>query len=250
MPNNSLERLSLLYPGLSHNFTPILDAQGRFLKSLQWHNFEGLSSRRPILPEIELQKLHVTAPNLKSMTLDLNRPEDEDWPWESLKALRQGLPQGLEHLTIWFEMASECRRQKGDTNSDSCREPCLPAEKYAQPLLTVEAARTMSRFLLRDGPPALSRISFFAGYPADYELLNGHEENWLFGERAALECGVTDGERIGTSTVVTGLWRFQQLKMIIIHSGTSCRMSGRRLYIIYIFIVLLFYLDYHRRHFI
>ena len=80
IPNNSLEHLSLLYPGLSHNFTAVLGAQGESLKSLQWHNFEVLSTVRPVLPESELQRLHVTAPNLKSSTLDLNRRDDDDWP--------------------------------------------------------------------------------------------------------------------------------------------------------------------------
>ncbi|KAK8108346.1 uncharacterized protein PG998_010359 [Apiospora kogelbergensis] len=193
MQDNPLEHLSLLDPGPSHNLAAILDAHGKTLKSLQWHNLEGLSARRPVISEFELQRLHATAPNLQSLTLDLNR-HDEDWPWESLKALRQGLPQSLEHLTIYFEMASECRRQKRDDYYHNCGEPCMPAEQYAQPLLTAEAAQAMSRFLMRDAPSTLSHISFFAGYPEDYESLNGNEANWLFGKWAALECGIADGE--------------------------------------------------------
>ncbi|KAK8044465.1 hypothetical protein PG993_004489 [Apiospora rasikravindrae] len=184
VPSNSLKHLTYIGPGHDQNLDPILQAQGKSLTSLEWYTPENLWSTRPLLSITQLRNLSTAAPNLVSLTLDLNRDEHEDdWPWGRLEALRAGMPSGLERLTIRFEMASECLRQKPAVHYDWEEEPCTELEQYAQPPLTKENAVKMTRVLLKgpnQKPQVLSRVVFIAGDKSHHDI--DVEPTWLHGK--------------------------------------------------------------------
>ncbi|KAK8084354.1 hypothetical protein PG997_005625 [Apiospora hydei] len=196
VPSNSLTHLTFIGPGHSQNLDLILQAQGKSLTRLEWYTPENLWSTRPLLSVAQLRNLSTAAPNLASLALDLNRDEvDDDWPWDRLEALRAGMPSGLERLTVRFEMASECLRQKRPVHYDWEEEPCTELEQYAQPLLTKESATKMARFLVEgpnQRPQVLSRIAFVAG---DKNFQDPDvEPTWLHGKGEDISCTALNGD--------------------------------------------------------
>ncbi|KAK8115801.1 hypothetical protein PG984_012303 [Apiospora sp. TS-2023a] len=210
MPRNSLQHLTYLDPRPSQNLDPILQTHAESLISLDWWNREGGGSwnadnswsprPRPLLSTAQLRNLSTAAPNLVSLALDLER-KDDDWPWDRLEALRAGLPRKLENLTLRFEMASACRRQ--NPFNIHGENPCSEAGEYAQPLLTKEHAREMTRFLMGGGndqeqkrPRALSRVAFVAGEKDEGKGSIMALPYWLYGKHADINCTISEEEAV------------------------------------------------------
>ncbi|KAK7443668.1 hypothetical protein CaCOL14_012317 [Colletotrichum acutatum] len=193
LPPHSLHSLSWLDAGQNQSIAPILDHHGRSLTHLEWRTPESLESKRPALPREVLRDLRNLAPNLQSLTIDLNR--NGTWPWEDLRALALGLPAGLTNLTLYLEIASECRRQQGPYDAVRCEDTCGPVEQLASPLLTATSALQVARFIRHYAKNSLTSINFFAGdwaRPWDGPI---NMPTWLDGRRGWIACGTEGGER-------------------------------------------------------
>ncbi|KAK1706332.1 hypothetical protein BDP67DRAFT_582500 [Colletotrichum lupini] len=192
LPPHSLHSLSWLDAGQDQSIIPILERHGRSLTHLEWRTPESLESKRPALPSKVMRDLRNLAPNLQSLTIDLNR--NGTWPWEDLRALSLGLPAGLTNLTLYLEIASECRRQQGPYDPVRCEDACGPVEQLASPLLTATSALQVARFIRHYAKSPLASINFFAGdwtRPWDGPI---NVPTWLDGRRSWVACGTNGGE--------------------------------------------------------
>ncbi|KAK1519691.1 uncharacterized protein CCOS01_11342 [Colletotrichum costaricense] len=192
LPPHSLHSLSWLDAGQDQSIIPILERHGRSLTHLEWRTPESLESKRPALPSEVMRDLRNLAPNLQSLTIDLNR--NGTWPWEDLRALSLGLPAGLTNLTLYLEIASECRRQQGPYDPVRCEDACDPVEQLASPLLTATSALQVARFIRHYAKSPLASINFFAGdwtRPWDGPI---NVPTWLDGRRSWVACGTNGGE--------------------------------------------------------
>ncbi|KAI3528354.1 hypothetical protein CSPX01_16276 [Colletotrichum filicis] len=192
LPPHSLHSLSWLDAGQDQSIIPILERHGRSLTHLEWRTPESLESKRPALPSEVMRDLHNLAPNLQSLAIDLNR--NGTWPWEDLRALSLGLPAGLTNLTLYLEIASECRRQQGPYDPVRCEDACGPVEQLASPLLTATSALQVARFIRHYAKSPLASINFFAGdwtRPWDGPI---NVPTWLDGRRSWVACGTNGGE--------------------------------------------------------
>ncbi|KAI3558489.1 hypothetical protein CABS03_08555 [Colletotrichum abscissum] len=195
LPPHSLHSLSWLDAGQDQSIIPILERHGRSLTHLEWRTPESLESKRPALPSEVMRDLRNLAPNLQSLTIDLNR--NGTWPWEDLRALSLGLPAGLTNLTLYLEIASECRRQQGPYDPVRCEDACGPVEQLASPLLTATSALQVARFIRHYAKSPLASINFFAGdwtRPWDGPI---NVPTWLDGRRSWVACGTNGGEDEG-----------------------------------------------------
>ncbi|KAK3942802.1 hypothetical protein QBC46DRAFT_378878, partial [Diplogelasinospora grovesii] len=189
---------------LSEPLRAVLDHQGRSLESLHVHVEEQLSTvPRPTVSAQELVMIGMWVPSLKSLTIDLTRNESA-WPWVELRILGR-LPK-LKELTIYFQLASECRRQKKQQWSpygvgypwhrDSCEDTtCVGPDQYAQPMLNETSAREMFEFLRKgkEFGDALAKVTFRAG---DFEESCG-QGPWLSGRKMWVTCNLTKSDSEG-----------------------------------------------------
>ncbi|KAK1625119.1 hypothetical protein BDP81DRAFT_397896 [Colletotrichum phormii] len=193
LPPHSLESLSWLDAGQNQSIIPILEHHGRSLTHLEWRTPESLESKRPVLPKEVLRDIRNLAPNLQALTIDLNR--NGTWPWEDLRAISSGLPSAVTNLTLYLEVASECRRQQGPYDPIRCEGTCGPAEQLAKPLLTATSALQVARFIRHYAESSLTSINLFAG---DWTRTWDGPINmptWLDSRRAWIACGAEGGER-------------------------------------------------------
>ncbi|KAK6845125.1 hypothetical protein PG995_015235 [Apiospora arundinis] len=208
LPNRSLQHLFYIDPGPAHDLDQILATQGDSLKTLQWYTTEHwIPMLRPVLSPLQLRELRTSAPNLQSLAIDLNR-DNTTWPWDHLEALRDGMPAGLERLTIYFDEMSECRRQHHSVWEMYGDEPCPPNEREPHPTLTTETAHEVAAFLLGDVQKAsvLAHISFRTDYEDGLipdSLLSGLPEYERQSSKS-IQCSVFKGPNDVQCTVLNG----------------------------------------------
>ncbi|KAI8281196.1 hypothetical protein K4K60_004385 [Colletotrichum sp. SAR11_57] len=160
LPAGSPNQFTWIEPQYSEEMLRlILEHHGSSLAGLEWRSAETLYRPRSLLPMPILQDIGRLAPRLKALTIDLNR-HNTSWPLDDMATLMKSIPDTLSNLTIYFEMASEYRRQKNDFDWGGRGETI---EKFAQPLLNSTTARELAHFLRdRDGQ-SLEQVEFFAG---------------------------------------------------------------------------------------
>ncbi|KAH9237056.1 hypothetical protein K456DRAFT_1943427 [Colletotrichum gloeosporioides 23] len=160
IPAGSLNQFTWIKPQYSEEtLRLILEHHGSSLTELEWRSAETLYRPRPLLPMPILRDMGHLAPRLKALTIDLNR-HNTSWPLDDMATLMKSIPNTLSNLTIYFEMASEYRRQKNDDYWDGRGENI---EEFAQPLLNSTTARELARFLQEHGGQSLEQVEFFAG---------------------------------------------------------------------------------------
>ncbi|EQB56657.1 hypothetical protein CGLO_03321 [Colletotrichum gloeosporioides Cg-14] len=203
IPAGSLYQFTWIKPQYSEEtLRLILEHHGSSLTGLEWRSAETLYRARPLLPMPILRDIGNLAPRLKALTIDLNR-HNTSWPLDDMATLMKSIPGTLAHLTVYFEMASEYRRQKNDFDWDGRGEAI---EEFAQPLLNSTTARELARFLQDHGGQSLEQVKFFAG---DWERDWGEPlqfTDWLHQRRAWIHCDMGKrGEEVlchGNDTVV------------------------------------------------
>ncbi|KAF4819411.1 Pantothenate transporter liz1 [Colletotrichum tropicale] len=160
LPAGSLKQLTWIEPQYSEEtFRLVLEHHGSSLTVLEWRSAETLCRPRPLLPMPILRDMGHLAPRLKALTIDLNR-HNTSWPLDDMATLLKSIPDTLSNLTIYFEMASECRRQKNDFDWGGRGETI---EEIANLLLNSTTARELACFLQDNGGQSLEQVEFFAG---------------------------------------------------------------------------------------
>ncbi|KAJ0273731.1 hypothetical protein COL940_009722 [Colletotrichum noveboracense] len=191
IPAGSLNQFTWIKPQYSEEtLRLILEHHGSSLTELEWRSAETLYRPRPLLPMPILRDMGHLAPRLKALTIDLNR-HNTSWPLDDMATLMKSIPNTLSNLTIYFEMASEYRRQKNDDYWDGRGENI---EEFAQPLLNSTTARELARFLQEHGGQSLEQVEFFAG---DWERDWGEPlqfTDWLHQRRAWIHCDMGKGK--------------------------------------------------------
>jgi hypothetical protein len=149
--SQSLRHLSWLYTGnYEDSLGPVLSQQGRSLLSLEWRTPEMDAYRQPAMTASEIRELGTSAPHIHTLTIDLNR--NGSWPLDELTAIANSMP-SLHTLILYFEVASECRRElSGEENCRNnhnvlVRDVCDLEDQFAKPLLYETDARQMFEHL-------------------------------------------------------------------------------------------------------
>ncbi|OLN97100.1 hypothetical protein CCHL11_02187 [Colletotrichum chlorophyti] len=196
LPENSLTHLSWIFSNLTGtDVLPIIRRHAQSLTSFEWRTEESPYRQRNALTAEAITELGRMAPNLKKLTLDLN--QNGTWPMEQLEALGTNFPK-LTNVTIFFELASECRRQievekQGMRFDDALRldevTECNGLAAMAQPRLKSFSARKLFEFLRGNKVgEELDRAVFYAG---NWERAwDGPiaEYGWLEGRRSFYLC--------------------------------------------------------------
>ncbi|KAF9872039.1 hypothetical protein CkaCkLH20_10376 [Colletotrichum karsti] len=191
LPAGSLSSLSWIDSAQPKDqIRSVLEHHGASLTELEWRTSETLSRPLTLLPDSIVEDLKAVTPNLQSLSIDLNRDNDS-WPLEKMKTVVNGMPDTLKNLSIYFEMASESRRQKDPFNWDGRYDTI---ENFALPLLNSTSAREMASFLRNHGAESLEEVNFFAGdWTQDYgEPLQ--MTDWLHQRRAWMNCKMPTGD--------------------------------------------------------
>lgn len=82
----------------------VLNRHGPSLTALEWRHDEFTWKNRPVFTTEALKALGNRAPNLQSLTIDLN--QDDTWPTDELEAIARGMP-NLTDLTVYLRLASD-----------------------------------------------------------------------------------------------------------------------------------------------
>ncbi|KAK2040362.1 hypothetical protein LZ31DRAFT_474655 [Colletotrichum somersetense] len=191
LPENSLTSLTWLSSGeTGASVLPVLRRHAQSLTSLEWREAESNYRQRRVLTPEEMEELGHMAPKIERLTLD------------------------LVNVTVFLEIASECRRQlessrdqggySGPLWKPNEPEPCGGVDSMAQPLLDRPGAATLFELLReKKAGTELTKAVFYAGdweRPWDGALA---EDQWLDGRQAFVVCEalVDDGvpEAAGSS---------------------------------------------------
>ncbi|KAK4449714.1 hypothetical protein QBC34DRAFT_438139 [Podospora aff. communis PSN243] len=215
LPPNSLKHLTWNNMHVSNiprwfhqkiSLIPIFQHHGASLLSLALHADETPRHSPPSLATDDIQQLAILAPNLENLTLNLGRHKpkgynDVIWPWDTLKLIATGFPE-LTHLTVYFPLASPCRR----ANSWRAVAPgCEGVKQYWKPILTVRAAREMAEYLARHKKGRkLEAVTVRSGdweegYKktlgwAKFGRQEGEKRVWFDGKKIWVHCVLEEGE--------------------------------------------------------
>ncbi|GKT40255.1 uncharacterized protein ColSpa_00436 [Colletotrichum spaethianum] len=207
LPENSLTSLSWLFSNeTSASVLPVLRHHAQSLKRLEWREAESEYRQRKTMTPRQIAELGRMAPNLEKITFDINR--NGTWPMEHLEALATNFPKVL-NVTIFFEIASECRRQlQSSWEQGSYHEKwmsdeslsCNGIDSMAQPLLDHANAAKLFNFLReKKVGDEMTKAVFYAGdweRPWDGPMLVS--DSWLEGRRAFMACeNIGNGEMGG-----------------------------------------------------
>ncbi|KAK6218337.1 hypothetical protein QIS74_06217 [Colletotrichum tabaci] len=215
VPAGTLEVLSWISPGAAAyaRVEATLERQGARLAEFEWRTHESLERARPAIPTATLARLAELAPRLESLAIDVNR-NGTTWPWDEFRALARGAPGTLRTVSLYLEVASECRRQKSndgdhrwgahrmDDNIDNngteaataAAAACTGLHQYAMPLLSAATSREVAEFLRANGMPALEQVSLYAGSWRDPYRGPAFIESTLESKRAWSRCQVPKGD--------------------------------------------------------
>ncbi|EFQ36461.1 hypothetical protein CGRA01v4_10447 [Colletotrichum graminicola] len=174
LPENSLTSLTWQSSDeTGASVPPILRRHAQSLTSLEWREPESNYRQRKVMTPGELAELGLMVPNLERLTLD------------------------VVNVTVFLEIASECRRQLDSSSTgysgprwrEDEPERCGGLESMAQPLLDRPGASTLFEFLREKKVGAeLTKAVSYAGdweRPWDGALA---EESWLDGRQAFMVC--------------------------------------------------------------
>lgn len=192
-PRNSLKRLSWTEPDLydGDGLRKVLEHHGQTLTSLEWRDAEREDARRPVFSVEQLRDIAAHAPALESLTIDLNR--NGTWPMEELDAVVESFPK-LKNLTIYFELVSDCYRNKESDyeRSKTCSEQdCSGWDIFEKPLLDHKEAESLFEHLRKKKIGVeLDSVTFRAGdwNPRDFEMLDSL--TLLRDKKAFMDCTV------------------------------------------------------------
>ncbi|KAL0929870.1 uncharacterized protein CTRU02_215079 [Colletotrichum truncatum] len=206
LPSNTLAHLSWLNSGQTGaSVSPIIRSHAYSLRSLEWREYELLQRQRRVMTADQLSDLGSMAPNLRSLTFDIN--QNGTWGWDHLEALATKFP-NLENATIFLEEASECRRQLEQAKQQlmSWREmrmiedksTCQGADSFANPHLSASEARAPFEFLLKENADIdrkLQKVEFFSGgRERGWDGPLTVDEDWLQDHQSWALCEVVDGD--------------------------------------------------------
>ncbi|KAI8278522.1 hypothetical protein K4K60_006214 [Colletotrichum sp. SAR11_57] len=226
LPRNSLKHLSWKNSGQTGaSVEPLLRHHAESLTSLDWHEPESTYRQRKVMSPAQLTALGAMLPNLKSLTIDIN--QNGTWPVDHLEAIATKFP-NLENATIFFEMASECRRQLDIEKSGLRRQhemmvmedqsDCSKGTKSnAEPSLGIYSASWPFEYLVKkNGGGKLKKMNFYAGSWErgwDGAMLIG--EDWLDDRRAFVTCEVIEGDGSVVDEVGGGLKVEKQDQLLV-----------------------------------
>ncbi|KAK7430661.1 hypothetical protein QQZ08_002704 [Neonectria magnoliae] len=170
-------------------FDVVLQHHGASLRQLAWTNAELEIDPRPTLSMDQLRSLGRWAPELTSLTIDLNR-ENQDWPREKLKSLARSLPK-LTHLTINLNLHTTDGKNSISESNLQKNIPSKP-ESLTRPFLNAESVREMLHLLLESQTSKnLETVTFREGNWEGPELGAGRiGEGWIEGVRAWVTCRI------------------------------------------------------------
>ncbi|GJC77381.1 hypothetical protein ColLi_00219 [Colletotrichum liriopes] len=205
LPQNSLKHLSWKNSGQTGaSVEPFIRQHAESLTSLDWHEPESTIRQRKVMSPAQLTALGVMLPNLKSLTIDVN--QNGTWPVDHLEAIATKFP-NLENATIFFEMASECRRQLDNEKlgARKLHEMMMMEDQsdcskgtnsHAQPTLGIYGAGVPFEFLVKkNGGGRLKKVNFYAGgWERGWDGALTLYEDWLDDQRAFVACEVIEGD--------------------------------------------------------
>ncbi|KAM0330216.1 hypothetical protein ACHAQA_004390 [Verticillium albo-atrum] len=187
LPPASLDNLTWTNGGSTDSavFDKVLEHHGPSLKHLEWHSEELAFWNRSTLTADQLLDLAGWAPNLQSLTVDLDR--NGIWPVEELHALA-GMPK-LTDLTVYFKMSSDCgwMMDVGDPEDDHCAKGL---NRFSRPLLNSTTATEMYDLIqgIRDGGD-MPKIVFKSGDWSPPQVSGwSYSRKWFAGKQAIIEC--------------------------------------------------------------
>lgn len=202
-PKNSLKSLSwlnsYLYEG--SDYLQVLEHLGQGLTSLEWRDAEKEYGRRPVFSPSQIREISTLAPNLESLTIDVNR--NGTWPLEELTAVVENFPK-LRNLTLYFELVNDCYRNldyypRSMFGPQSCEPKDCPGwGRFERPLLDEDEAQGLFEFLRQTKVgDELTSVTFRAGDwdPEDHHMAS--VVTFLWAQKAYMDCTMlnTDGSK-------------------------------------------------------
>jgi hypothetical protein len=184
---------------------------GPQLESLEFRGMETAHrTSREALPVSQLQTIAAAAPNLRSLTIDLDH-DDGSWPEDSLRVLATEFS-ALESLTVFLELSSDCGR-KSDRDAysylrdwqaylrmqeEKSREPCIGDDQFLKPLVNETTATElfahMKKMNVESGGGKLSKLTLYSGDWAPAWEGPLYISDWIDGRKAWAMCAEEVGE--------------------------------------------------------
>ncbi|KAL0936335.1 uncharacterized protein CTRU02_208551 [Colletotrichum truncatum] len=203
LPQDSLTHLAWIHSGQTGTSAlPILRHHAKSLMSLKFHEPESVYRERRVMTADEIAALGSTLPNLRSITLDIK--QNGTWGWDHLEALATNFP-NLENATIFYEMASDCRRQLNPSfevayvrqgrKEREIELGCEGSNAMAQPSLGVHNAPVPFEFLVKKNVGGkLKQVVFYSGGWEDRDEGGMLYFDWVHQHRAWAVCRVIQDE--------------------------------------------------------
>jgi hypothetical protein len=177
----------------SSSLAEVLSHHGQSLTTLEWRTPEMDVETRPVMSPPEIRELARLAPNLNTLNIDLNR--NGTWPYEELGAISSSMLK-LRRLTLYLEVASECRRQRQDTTGRRCTRNCDGLDQFAKPFLN--KAEALKLFNLLRNKKVGEPFEFVRFKVGDWSRLwDGpiYMPPWIENRRGEFECRVARATR-------------------------------------------------------
>nr|XP_036587326.1 uncharacterized protein CTRU02_03099 [Colletotrichum truncatum]KAF6798057.1 hypothetical protein CTRU02_03099 [Colletotrichum truncatum] len=196
LPGNTLKDLSWVSSCNceSQSVIDVIRHHGQSLKSLERRQPETSYERRKVFTPEQLITLSNIAPNLETLSIDLNR--DGAWPVQELKTIAQNFP-NLTHLKLYLELESEARRQRESFKwSEGWMGLSLDDPPYidnmARPLLDKESAMKIFKLLSDEKiGKEFNEVNFFAGDWERKSDIGMYEADWLEYRNSWATCKVS-----------------------------------------------------------
>lgn len=193
---------------------------GPQLESLEFRGMETAHrTSREALPVSQLQTIAAAAPNLRSLTIDLDHG-DGAWPEDSLRVLATEFS-ALESLTLFLELSSDCgRKSERDAyyylsdrqasmrmQEEQRRQPCQGDDRFLKPFVNETTAAELFAYMkkmnVESGGGKLSKLTLYSGDWAPAWEGPLYISDWIEGRKAWATCSEELGEE-GTTITCEG----------------------------------------------
>ncbi|KAF2660595.1 hypothetical protein K491DRAFT_36989 [Lophiostoma macrostomum CBS 122681] len=211
LPSQSLTSLTIVRSAEMLELETILSHQGKSLTVLELRSPEVQSKPSPAFNISELQFLPQLAPNLQHLSINVHR--NGSWPLGTLEAISTN--PSLRSVDIWFDIVSECRRQKPEAphirdvrkwEATHGVDACNGEDQYQRPYIDQSSSLELFRYMrVKKIGQELANVTFWVG---DWtRAWDGplYFADWLEHRRSKVSCSIrAEGGEEGWCVVEDG----------------------------------------------
>ncbi|KAF2667128.1 hypothetical protein BT63DRAFT_330200 [Microthyrium microscopicum] len=177
----------------------ILRRHGNSLRSLEIRNGEGPRSSTKAFNSAQLQHLVRSAPKLEHLSINVHR--NVSWPYDVFDTIAE--MKELITLDLWFDILSDCQRQKPEMYTRQYIEweremenktfKCSGEERYQKPLVDdISALGIFKHIRQKNTSGTVQKVVFWVGDWSRSWDGPLYSESFLEGRRARVVCTPTD----------------------------------------------------------